>query len=596
MVEVSVIPIFLCFPYKNNFNPSHQYLSNQLRLFRMIMKFKTKHALITTVVILTLFLTCIVGYVTERNMRNSLLVHTQIGANCVDVNSVKRLTATAADLKSPDYLRLKQQFAGIMKVDKDMHFVYLMGVRNNGKVFFYVDDRPDGNPEGSPPGSPYDEAPKEFNRVMQTGIATVEGPSTDSWGSYASGCAPVIDPKTGKPIAIFAIDFATGSWYWEIISRSAIPAGIIILLMTGLISLMISIQRGELLKKSEEKYRFMFDNNPQPNWIYDAETLAFLEVNEAAINHYGYSREEFLSITIKDLLPAEDIHVLLENIKNTRKLYNVDGVWRNIKKNGDLIYVEIMSHSVIFNDRNARHVLIHDITDRKLAEIALNKSEEQLRKFASYLQNVREEEKVALAREIHDDLGQILVALKIDMGLLKQEMIKGHTFHSSEKALGEFDNIVNLIDSTIKTTRRILNGLRPELLELYGFVGSTKEYIREFGKRHQISCEFECDISNIELDPQQSLAFFRILQEALNNIARHSKATSVKVQLQCLDNKLSLEITDNGVGFDKNKNGRDDSYGMLCMKERVILLKGELYITSEVGRGTSVKAEMPYSA
>ena len=119
------------------------------------------------------------------------------------------------------------------------------------------------------------------------------------------------------------------------------------------------------LLESEQKYRLLFANNPQPMWIYDIETLVFLEVNQAAISHYGYSQEEFLSMTLKDIRPVEDIPALLEDIKNTRLEYNSAGEWRHLKKNGEIINVEITSHSVLFNNRNARHILINDITERK---------------------------------------------------------------------------------------------------------------------------------------------------------------------------------------------------------------------------------------
>lgn len=139
------------------------------------------------------------------------------------------------------------------------------------------------------------------------------------------------------------------------------------------------------LRKSEEKYHLLFINNPQPMWIYDLETLAFLEVNEAAINHYGYSREEFLSMTLKDIRPPEDNPALLENLENTKANLNLAGEWRHIKKNGELIFVEISSHTVISNNRSARHVLINDITDSKKAEkkllIATAKIKKSEKKF-----------------------------------------------------------------------------------------------------------------------------------------------------------------------------------------------------------------------
>ncbi|HAH23733.1 MAG TPA: hypothetical protein DCL77_08245 [Prolixibacteraceae bacterium] len=126
------------------------------------------------------------------------------------------------------------------------------------------------------------------------------------------------------------------------------------------------------LKDSEEKYRSMFADSPQPMWIYDLETLVFLEVNDAAINHYGYSRQEFMGMTIKEIRPPEDISALLNDAKFTVRDFNPPTEWRHIKKNREVIFVEISSHSVIFNGKNARHVLIHDLTGRKHAEDRLN--------------------------------------------------------------------------------------------------------------------------------------------------------------------------------------------------------------------------------
>jgi len=127
----------------------------------------------------------------------------------------------------------------------------------------------------------------------------------------------------------------------------------------------------DALRSSEENYRFMFDHNPQPMVIYDLETLAFLEVNQSAVDQYGYSREEFLSMTLRDIHPAEDIPILLADIELARRSDNPTGEWRHVKKNGKLSSVEIRSHSVCYHGKNARHILIHDITERKRAEEAL---------------------------------------------------------------------------------------------------------------------------------------------------------------------------------------------------------------------------------
>lgn len=136
----------------------------------------------------------------------------------------------------------------------------------------------------------------------------------------------------------------------------------------------------ETIKVNEAKYRYMFHNNPQPMWIYDVETLAFLEVNEAAIKHFGFTQEEFLSMTLKDIRPANELGKLNKYIKLTDRQFNQVGEWILKKKNGELISVEIMAYSIIFNQRNARHVLINDITKQKLAQeniLKLSKGIEQ---------------------------------------------------------------------------------------------------------------------------------------------------------------------------------------------------------------------------
>jgi PAS domain S-box-containing protein len=319
-------------------------------------------------------------------------------------------------------------------------------------------------------------------------------------------------------------------------------------------------------------------------------------VNPIVTQLTGFSADELINQYTGIFSSGEKPQEEYAELWKTIKLGNIwSGEFHNKKKNGEL-YWESATISPVFDAiGQITHFLAikEDITERKRAEIALNKSEELIRKFASHLQNVREEEKIALAREIHDDLGQTLVALKIDMGLLKKRIFKSNIPTDSEGIADKFENIVNLIDRTIHTARRIMSGLRPELLEINGFAGAATHYLREFEDRHRINCEFISEISSIEMSSQQSLVFFRILQESLNNVAKHSKAISVKIHFRNESNKLILEIIDNGIGFDKNNSGRQDSYGMIGMKERVVLLDGELDIVSEIGKGTCVRVEIP---
>ena len=299
------------------------------------------------------------------------------------------------------------------------------------------------------------------------------------------------------------------------------------------------------------------------------------------------------------------VSVLLENVFNKGKtaewevLFDIGEAADSqniVVKEKKKVWYNNWAYPIFDQHGKISHVIIQhlDVTDRKIAEEALGISQEQLKKFAAHLQNVREEERVLLAREIHDELGQILIAIKIDMGMLKQNVIKGIDAKHSDQVLLKFDGLFSLVDNTIKTARKIMTDLRPEVLDLLGFIETIKQHLGTFQERYKINCIFENSLENLQLDSQQSVALFRIIQEALNNVAKHSRATELKIILDQHDNMLSLEIRDNGIGFDENHKTNPDSYGLIGMKERVFLLDGELTILGKKGFGTSIKVVMPY--
>ncbi|MEA2060299.1 MAG: hypothetical protein U9P10_07305 [Thermodesulfobacteriota bacterium] len=156
----------------------------------------------------------------DQEMREDLLSRTRLVAEAVNIERIKALTGTAADLDTPAYLRLKAQLAAVRAFEPKYRFVYLMGQRPGGDVFFFVDDRSVGHEEEAPAGMIYDDVPKGFKRVLATGVASVEGPFTDKWGSFVSGCVPLTDPQSGKVLAVLAVDFDARQWpkanFWPI--------------------------------------------------------------------------------------------------------------------------------------------------------------------------------------------------------------------------------------------------------------------------------------------------------------------------------------------------------------------------------------------
>src|ERR1035437_2669856 len=212
--------------------------------------------------------------------------------------------------------------------------------------------------------------------------------------------------------------------------------------------------------------------------------------------------------------------------------------------------------------------------------------------LAANLQLVHEKERVNLAREIHDGLAQLLVALKMDIGMYKKKISKINEAIQPEEVIAKMEQLMMQVDNVNKSARSIMNGLRPEQLELLGFVAAAEVHLCTFQQTHHIKYIFKNTVLDPIIQPDQALGLFRILQEALNNVLKHAMATTVTVQLTTIADKLVMEIRDNGIGFDVNSKCRPDSYGLIGVKERIKLLDGRLDITSKVGEGTMIRVEI----
>lgn len=260
----------------------------------------------------------------------------------------------------------------------------------------------------------------------------------------------------------------------------------------------------------------------------------------------------------------------------------------------DIIVLIIVGIIVSMKSKSIGDSIDKNILERKQAEEALKESQEQLRNFASNLQLVREDERTNLAREIHDSLAQYLVAMKMDIGMYKKKISKTNDAIPAAEVIAEMNKLIMQVDNANKSARMIMNGLRPEQLELLGFVAAAEVHMNDFKETHHINCQFKNEIQELIIDKEPALALFRILQESLNNILKHSMAKQIIVRLASSNGNLKMEIVDDGIGFDENHKRRTDSYGIVGMKERANLLGGSFEITSKVGKGTKVKVEIPH--
>jgi PAS domain S-box-containing protein len=343
-----------------------------------------------------------------------------------------------------------------------------------------------------------------------------------------------------------------------------------------------------LLAQLADKYKTVFYNSPIPKWIYDVNTLKFLEVNEAALAHYGYSVEEFLSMSIRDIRPPEELDILNKNIEEIKSGEEPEQrLWHHKKKNGQVIVVEVKAYFIDYQDRRARMVVINDVTDKIESDVQLKKSHEEFRQLASHLQNIREEERASMAREVHDVLGQQITCIKMDVSWLTRHM-KDEDRVVSEK----IKSVLELIDHTAVTVRKIASELRPSILDDFGLAEALEWQSQEFEKRSQVKVTFISDVS-ATIPENIKIGLFRVYQESLTNIARHAMASNVTSSLKTENNELVLTISDDGKGFDVQAAGKKKTLGLLGMKERTAMLGGKYEINSSQGKGTTVTIRIP---
>lgn len=270
------------------------------------------------------------------------------------------------------------------------------------------------------------------------------------------------------------------------------------------------------------------------------------------------------------------------------------GEIRNKAKDGSIYWVD-MTIIPFLNERDEPFEYIaldNDISERKKAEALLDQYYQDIRQLASHLQDVREEERAGIAREIHDELGQQLTGLKMDLSWINKRPLVQDDDELRQKVV----TIMNLLDTTIKTVRRIATDLRPSILDDLGLIAAIEWQSQEFGNRSGISTEFNTTMDEFKYAPAIAVGMFRICQESLTNVARHADASKIRISLEEENEKILLTIRDNGKGFDSWKIGGKKTLGLLGMKERTLMMGGEFRIESLPGKGTTLMVTVPITA
>ena len=233
-------------------------------------------------------------------------------------------------------------------------------------------------------------------------------------------------------------------------------------------------------------------------------------------------------------------------------------------------------------------ITYEDVTARRQADLDLERSHQQLRQLSAHLELVREKERTHIARELHDELGQILAALNTDIILLSRQLSK-----RQRSLLDKTDSMARLVDMLMSSVKRIYTDLRPSMLDHLGIAAAISWQTEEFQRRTGIVCKVNIKPEDLVLDAEISTAIFRIFQETLTNILKHAEASKVSVDVRVSGGKLTLNVRDNGKGITDAQMSKPQSFGLLGIQERTYHLGGKVDIAGSLGRGTSVKVTIP---
>jgi len=349
----------------------------------------------------------------------------------------------------------------------------------------------------------------------------------------------------------------------------------------------------EAVRSSERRFSSAFNANPTLSTISTLDGR-FLNVNERFVETSGFSREEVVGKTALEIgmWPNPDNRLrLMQALKEKGYVRGFEVELRT--KSGER---RMLLLSVERIELEGQPCLLHsgqDITDRTLAEAALRHSEERLRALSARVQYVREEEGKRIARAIHDELGGALTGLRWDLEGIAENLAGSPNGKNATEIRDKIPPMLDLIESTINTVRRISSDLRPPFLDDLGLIAAIEWQLQQFQTRTGIDCDFETTLEKWDLDPDRATAVFRILQEILTNVLRHSEATQVQVEIHSESDMIVLSVRDNGRGITESDKTNPRSLGLLGMRERALFFGGEVVIAGETGKGTTVAVRVP---
>jgi PAS domain S-box-containing protein len=399
------------------------------------------------------------------------------------------------------------------------------------------------------------------------------GKKVDAYANFNAAIHQLLDLVSNESKSEIA---GTSKYIMVLARRKELSSYLVIFLL-----LVLGLSIGNTLRKlrrTENKYRLLFDLSPLPKYIIDPTDFRILDVNESAIELYGFSREEFLKMTPFDLrrLKEKEQIIFKEEMKPFSDPGNsFSGKALHYKKNGNPIEVEINSHTIFLEKRKVILVTINDITEKEIME----------KKITAAIIKTQENERQKLGTELHDNVGQILIStqLHLNMGINAED----------DKRKIYLDETRKYLTMAINEIRGISHRVFPAFLEQTSLPEAINNLLEGMNPEGNLSIRFEYDSRLLTefINADIKLNIYRILQEQLKNIQKYSKATEIKIELRAKNSRILLKITDNGIGFDSSKI--KPGIGLMNIKKRAELFSGKFVLETAPQKGCSLTIEIP---
>jgi PAS domain S-box-containing protein len=354
-----------------------------------------------------------------------------------------------------------------------------------------------------------------------------------------------------------------------------------------------AVQSQAILQEQENRLSIIIHNSMDAIITIDAQEHIVI-FNAAAELMFGYRAKSALAMTLSQLIPqalraGHHAHVkTFAQSGDTARKMGSKLVLKGLRANGEEFPLDASISRANSDGKLYMTVILRDLTLQVRAQSELDRARAELRELSIASQTAREEEKSRISRELHDELGQNLTALKMDLSWLE-----AHTSNDVVARAVRIRAMQGVLDSTVVATRRIAADLRPMMLDDLGLKAALEWLTQDFSRRTSVPCALAVDDDLVDLDTSVQSALYRAVQECLTNITRHAQATQVKIEIRLSQAGVQLQVHDDGVGMDEQARGKRGSFGLIGMRERIYILGGKVAIESELGLGTHVTIDLP---